>query len=432
MKNPLPSLPCHRPAGAPLLLLAAFLLLSLGWHLYLSADLLWQSSIPQRALTLLRWRLLDQFTGWFALLVLFAGENIDSANPPSRLLRIILPTLLALGIASNGYSLASAMGATAPAGMEKYVELVTAGLLALTAALLVFRQLFALAGAIGERAGFTIDQLWRLVTIQWILVWVAAEVFLRIKFRNAGGVSADERARSMLFALPAFGVLPNLMMSAGIRWQSYKIALLPQAQTLAEKVRPRAWIVAMIALNLGSVCLIASDFFHAWLSVLGAIGFGFAIVMYLLGFSSDSRRGAGKMILTSFVLLLLGVLLAASERIRAGQQITILREFSAGWRFLLSPAAPIVWTLGIAASAIGGFIPENLQGRAATTAAFVLLTLGGLLTALFFILAASSGNSLDREWLGWIGLGTILMWVGLLIACAVALRGWRIRAAFQK
>jgi len=397
----------------------------MGWHLSLASDFMLQSSIPQRALTLLRWRLLDQFTGWYALLILFAAENIDAVPPPSGALRRIISAALILGIACTCYALAIAMGAVTfhPAGLEKNLELITAGLLALAAAMLVFRQLFSLAQTIGERAGFTIDQLWRLLTIQWILVWVAAEVFLRIKFRNAGGVSADERARGLLFALPAFGVLPNLMASGQIRWHGYRLAVLQKPQSF----RVRAWIVAMISLNLGAVCIIGSEFAGRWFSVIGAIAVGFGVVMYHLGFPPESRRGAGRILMASFGMLVVGVLLAAAERIRAGQQVAVLREFGAAWRFLLSPGATILWVAGIGFGAIEAFTPATLQPSGAKRVAFGMLLAGALAIALCFILAAV----IERQWLAWVGVGCVLMWLGLLIGCAVALRSWRIGSASQ-
>jgi hypothetical protein len=389
-----------------LLLLAAALLLQFAWRTYLAAQFALATSVPGRALTLLQWQHIDQFLGPTALILLAFAEYLHARNP-LKPFWIFLGILLALILAAISFTLAFP-------GTDPAVEITIAVLLALAVLLLGPRSLFVLSRDVAHRGGFTIDLLWRLLTLQWLLVWVAAEFILRLTLRNTGGIPSSDRARNLLFALPAYALLPNILLSAGLHW------LNPQR---LQNVRIRAWLVSLLALNAAAVMLLLGEFANRWWTVAALPPFLLALALYPTGFPRGTWGGwktpAPRLTLLAFAALFLGLLLAAIEHARAPDQPSLLREYAAAWRFLAGPAFLLLFLLAPAHLWLNS-IPEKYRGGKVRTAATLLIVIGALATPACFL-----ASLLNRNAVAFSALTTLLLWIGLLLAAAVTLRAWR-------
>jgi hypothetical protein len=388
-----------------LLLLAAALLLQFAWRTYLAAQFALAPSIPDRALTLLNWRLLDQFLGPTALILLAFSEYLHARNP-SRPFWIVMGILLAAALTAVALAIASIPGA------EAALEVTAAILLGLCVLVLGPRSLFALSRDIANRGGFTIDLLWRLLTLQWLLVWVAAEFILRINLRYAGGVSASERARNLLFALPAYALLPNILLSAGLYWLN---------PARSPQVRIRSWLTSMFTLNAAIVMLLLGEFANRWWTI-GAVPLVLlALLLYPLGFPKGTWRvPANRLVLLAFATFVLGLILAAVEHARPLDQPALLREYDAAWRFLVGPAVLVLFLLAPALQWINTAVNAKYRTPVATRTALFLILAGVFLTPAAFL-----ASLLNRNAVSFTALSTTLLWIGMLLAAAVALRAWR-------
>jgi hypothetical protein len=395
----------NRRAPWLLLLLAAALLLQFAWRTYLGAQFALATSVPDRALTLLQWQHIDQLLGPTALLLAFA-EYLHARNP-FKPFWIFLGTLLALALAAISYTLAFP-------GTNPAIEITIAVLLALAVLTLGPRSLFALSRDIAHRGGsggVTIDVLWRLLTLQWLLVWVAAEFILRLNLRNVGGIPSSERARNLLFALPAYALIPNILLSAGLHW------LNPQR---IQTVRIRAWLISLLALNAAVIMLLLGEFANRWWTVAGLPPALLALALYASGFPRGTWKTPGaRLALLAFATLALGLVLAALEHARPLDQPALLREFAAAWRFLVGPATLLLFLLAPAQLWLNT-IPEKYRGGRVRLVATLLILTGALATPACFL-----ASLLNRNAIAFTALATVLLWIGTLLAAAVALRAWR-------
>ena len=143
--------------------------------------------------------------GVAALLLLILVGNAESGG---SVVGEILPWAGLAGILSVGVN-----AAWPEAAGREIVELNVAVWTAAVTGMLAVRQMLTITRRGG---GMNIEQLWRLVAVQWALLAAGAEVYFRWTYRHEG-IAASQNARSVLFLLPALAVLPNVMMAVGIR-----------------------------------------------------------------------------------------------------------------------------------------------------------------------------------------------------------------------
>ncbi len=226
-------------------------------RLWIASELLLQPTIEKQFGAIVHWRGFDQFTGWITLAILASAEgpavNASRKNIASRLLQV----LIALGVIALSVSLL--WGETTGRAI---LDIAVAGLLAVAALIICWRQMREIARSIaGNHAdeqsgnrGLNLEQLWRVITIQWVFLWIAAELTLRIHFR-VEGVEAEQKARDFLFILPVAGVTTNMMMAVGIKWWSVSSV----SEQIAGWPRIRAWLVAIMLVNIGLRLCIAAE-----------------------------------------------------------------------------------------------------------------------------------------------------------------------------
>ena len=394
--------PARSSGGLVLLTLLAALTVRSLWHLALAWDIAAQ---PDRQVAAGSapdlWRTLDPLVGWIALLIFALSRRL--ARPAERRLNAADAAILLLG-------LAAAFTAAALAGSEWRggAELVNAVLLGLAAILCVVREFRA--NTIGDARpgatsppGLNIEQLWRLIASQWVLLWVAAELYLRLRMR---GAEIMDSARALLFLLPTVGVLPNVLMAVGIRWWA---DLLGRPRAL--RPRQRAWVLALVAQNLGAALLVLAP---RWLGVLGAFLLFAATVLYLVGFPAPRSFW----LFAAWAFAALGWILLALERIMQSNDQVVLLHFTAAWRIALTDGWLLIWLLACGTMALRTTVIARQQMPLLTLAGGGLLALGSALLVFAWLLATA-----DRAWIGWLLPGAAAQALGLLLTSLGALRG---------
>jgi len=399
---------CHAqwgrgPAGhGTLAILLGTLLLLVGLRIWLTARIAFAPGQETESATLVFLRTLDAYTGWAALLILsLVGCHAQRGRGPgrhaSRVRNALIPLSLLAGILALTASIFLSDVVT-----RSQLEIALAFWLALCGLFLIIRQLVALAAHFST--GLNIEQLWRLIAAQWILVWLAAEIFLRIKLRGEG-VTANESARNILFLLPTACVLPNILMALGIRWW---IALRP-ATPPQPAPHVRAWLLAMLLLNLGAVLLMIP---LPWLGIPGAALMIAATLLYLAGF-----RRPGLWTTLAWTSFILALLLLAGQRLMQLHDTPIRNVYSAAWRYLLTDGLLLTWLLSRGLHHLRTHLAPNLQMRTLTRLIAFLLILGILTTLLTLLAAISHSDALP-----YLLYGTIPEAAALLLATAVTLR----------
>lgn len=405
--------------------LLAALLLRAFWRVALAWDIAGWGGAASDAQTAgagapVFWQVLDPLVGWLALLILALSNRLS--YPREKLANAIEGAGLLLGLVAWWTS-----AAVPEASGRSPAELAAALPLALVAGALVWRELRAIAaaasrgsGEAGGAGGMNIEQLWRLVACQWVLVWVAAELFLRFKLRGTGGggggagggVMAHASARTLLFLLPAVGVLPNVLMAVGIRWWG---DLVGRPRRLVP--RERAWLLALLLQNLGAALVFAGP---RWLGAVGAALMLAATALYLLGFPFVPGIGAGLFYL-AWAWAAAGVALLGLERLMEASGQPVLLHFSAAWRIALTDGLPLTWLLALGVMTLRTRLRATLHMRQLTWAVTSLITLGIVLLAATWLLALE-----DRAWLHWLMAGATVEWAAILAAAVACLRGMQL------
>ena len=376
-------------------MIAALLLVQAGLRVWIGIDLLMATGLEGQFGALVHWRVFDSFGGWIGILLLATASPSDSRLPRAEIF------LMPLGLA--GLVGASLFG---DVGGRAIIEIVVAALLALGTVTIAFRQLTALARS-ARTVGLDLEQLWRGITLQWALLWVTAEIALRIKFWR-DGIEAEPPARAILFLLPTVGLLPNVMMTLGIRWWN------AWRGSPNKPPRIRAWLVSIAATNVGAILGVGSLWFGP-LAFAGAVFMALGIGMYFVGFPRNAWRNSGALplVATAFVLLAAGLGMMAFDD-------TVNRDlYSAAWRHLLS-GIPTLWLIGIGFLAMNSVVNERLRARAAALASALLFLLG-LVAAASIILAAIQ----DRSAMQGLFVGAILQLLGIIVGAAAFARSSR-------
>jgi hypothetical protein len=370
-----------------------------GW---VAIDLLLSNGIEGQLGGLVHWRVFDGFAGWVALMILAMTDDTDHRARP------LVRAVLALGVAAFAGSLL-----LGDVQNRAIVEIGVAIVLAIAGLLVAGRQVIALAHQ--SRTGLNIEQLWRAVAAQWVLLWVAAEVTLRVRFRKEG-VESEEMARSLLFLLPVIGVGGNVLMAVGIRWWT-----LLRNETFPGNVRIRAWVVAMAFLNIGALLVIVGSIWARGVAVCGAALMIAAIALYLIGFPRRAWRATagGWCVPLAFGIFIIALLLMAGELLMERTAVATL--YSAAWRHLLA-SVELFWLIGMGSMALQRQVPARI---AAGTTGIASLTRWLVLTGVLAVTAVLLLTLMDRDTIRGLFVGAVLQLAGLLLGTAATLRAAR-------
>ncbi|MGN6368013.1 MAG: hypothetical protein ACTHN5_07115 [Phycisphaerae bacterium] len=378
-----------------LALAAALLLVQAALRVWISFDLLTATGIEGQFGALVHWRIFDAFAGWIGILLLATAAPTDTRFP--RVERFLLPLGL-LGLV--GASLFGDVSGRA------ILEIVVSSVLALGTLAVCFRQLAAL-GRSARTVGLDLEQLWRGITLQWALLWITADIALRIKFWR-DGIEAEPRARTILFLLPIVGLLPNVMMALGLRWWNI------WRGAPDKRPRLRAWLVSLAATNVGAVLGVASLWFSP-LAIAAAFFMALGIGMYFVGFPKDAWKSSRALpfLAAAFALLAIGLVMMAFDT-------SVERDlFSAAWRHLLSGILTL-WLFGAGFLAMNSAVPQRLRAPGPALASVLLFALG-LLAAAAILLAAIQ----DRSAMQGLFVATILQLLGIIVGSAAFARASR-------
>lgn len=393
------------PARHLLLLIASTLLIQALLRGWVAGEILIAGGIEGQLGGLVHWRVFDGFIGWIALMILALNDDLGSKG------RVPLYATLAAGVAA--FSLSLLLGEV---GGRAIVEIAVAGLLAIAGTWVALRQIAGLARA--GKSGLNIEQLWRGIAAQWVLLWIAAEISLRLRFWKEG-VESEETARSLLFILPALGVMPNILMAVGIRWATL---WRDDDQKTGNRPRVRAWLVALILLNFGIVCTVIGTIWARGLGVAGAGVIIAGIALYGVGFPTNAwaavkTKGGGWLVPSAFGLLIVGLLMLGIELAMLPSDVK--QHYSSAWRHLIG-SVELLWLLGMGSIALQRRVPARIAAGTHVIAAIsrACALLGVLCVAGIFLLAALW----ERDAIRGIFLGTTLQIVGILLAAAITAR----------
>jgi hypothetical protein len=410
-------------ARAPVIILIALLLMTAIWRLVLAMEILAKPTLENNLGAMVQWRQLDIFAGPLALLLLAIA---------SRRWSIAATVLAAGGIVLDALGLLAEQSGVS---MGITDGLLRSGIvaIALAAVVIVLRELRMAAKRLepapasrtaptgDAQSGLDLIDLWRLLTVQWVLVWAAAETLLRFRFATVD-LAANPDIRLLLFLLPAVGVLPNVILWITLAWAgtlgiSGKGAGAGQARGSG---RPRAWVVAMIVFNVGAILLVTSP---AKAGSAGAVLMAAGLGVYLLGFPRGAWRGlGGAMIVGGIAILAIGaVLLGGSQFYSYATSQAVTEYASTAMRILIFPAFPILWLAGVGICALRRCVPERLQPRQAGVIAAVLLVVAAVGTAIVFFVVAATGPEAGGFQL--LSATAILDAAGVGLGALVTLRG---------
>ena len=267
--------------------------------------------------------------------------------------------------------------------------------------------------------GLNIEQLWRGVAAQWVLLWVAAEVTLRIRFWKEG-VEAEETAR-------ALAVLAARDGGDGERDDGGGDSLVGRVreETAGGRVRVRAWMVAMGFVNVGAVGVIVGMVWARGVGVAGAVVMIAGIVMYMIGFPKRAWRTAGGgLVAIGFVVLAIGLMMIAGELSMQRSDVPTL--YSAAWRHVLT-SAQVLWLLGMGSMALQQRVPARV---AAGTKGVALMSRWMVLAGVVFVAGVLILGIFERDMVHGLFVGAGLELAGVVLGAAVTLRAGRgMRAA---
>ena len=249
----------------------------------------------------------------------------------------------------------------------------------------------------------------RAVAAQWVLLWIVAEVELRLRLWREG-VEAEEMARTLLFLLPVVGVGVNVMMAMGIRWWG--------AMRGAEGGRPRvrAWVVSMALVNAGAI-LVATGVVRArGVGVAGAGVMCVGVALYLVGFPRNGWRRGGVFVVIAYAILLVALAMMGGELLMERDSVPAV--YAAAWRHLLG-SVEVVWLAGMGGLALRRLVEERIAKSSFTAASIAgwMVFAGAIVTTMIFVLAMW-----DREMVRGLFVGAGLQLAGVAVGAAVVLR----------
>jgi hypothetical protein len=335
------------------------------------------------------WRQLDGFVGPVALLLWLAGVAGGGSLAPTTLKQRRIGQLFTAwaGITIALALLNAAWDQLSPGGGAGTVGRILGPIADFGTVLLVIvavlRELYILASEMPPGQVHLVP-LWRFLTAQWLLAWVAATVFLRFTMSKEE-LLGNENARQLLFAIPAFGILPNTLMIAGIHLLNAKLrpTVAPSPPRPSAEITPRfrAWLLAVIAMTLGGILLVLPN------QKLGLFGGPLLVIstgLYLAGFPRKAWEGTKPWLMAAWGAFALAMVIVTLERLLLLGNPTFSMAFiaNAARHLLLSGA-----TLWCFHAAMGGQ-EFFLGGRGATrllTLAATLFAVGALLVTALFV-----------------------------------------------
>ncbi len=393
-------------AAAPLVVLVLTLLAVALWRESLAVGILFKPTIENNLGSLVHWRQLDNFAGPLCLLLLAAT---------GRRWVGLATVLVGAGTLLLGTSIL-AMQWAAPLGLQDWLMRSGAAGLALGAGTLVVRELKEVSDRLGAATanvgrqgarqgagGLDLIDLARLVMVQWVLVWAAAEVFLRFRLA-AVDLAASAAGRVLLFSLPTLGILPNLLMSTTLRWG-------PAIAAGKGRARPRACLVGMVVVNVGAIVMVVFP---------KAAGVGGALVAAGVGLFVIGLPGVRVMLAAAWAVLAVGVLGVAglsAYTVMTGQPV--LEYVAAGMRYVLMPGALVLWLAAAGWGALG-LVPERWRGGELGRVAIGCLVVALVGTVGAFWLEAGVGSGIQL-----LALSSVAELAGVVLGGALALRGLR-------
>jgi hypothetical protein len=390
------------------------------------------------------WRQLDEFTPWLAIGILLL--TMDGILTPKNLrqsrLSHILTLLFALGISLTASSIAcDQLGifsdAAAPAAFAGTIALALSGIFlsgretrtiflamrAADAAAIAARKNKKSPPSKNPSTGVTILDLWRFAAAQWALLMVGAALFLAVMVPREDRLGS-ETIRTLVFLLPAAGVLPNAVMAAGICWWDQILRAQMGSSEQARLIpvpRVRAWLVALLLVNLGGLLIVIRGG-RGPFGIPGAFLQIAAVATYLLGFQKEFWRGlAPKFLLAACIIFIIAAAALLIERITLLANPTVPRFYSLAWQNLWIGAL-IIWLLSLAAIAIQRLLPQKSQPRPVITLALLLTLIGTLLTTTIFLLAASQPAQSQLAIINWLAAGALFTFLGIAITGAILFR----------
>jgi hypothetical protein len=247
-----------------------------------------------QAAVVVHWRQLDALFGWavFLLWLMTVTGLVGGSRQRARIAMVVAVFSL-VGVLLSAMAIAwdvwNPGQGSALAFIGERLDKIAAIWLALIGLAAVLWELRAVSGDISD-GQIHLVHLWRVLTAQWVLAWLAANLFLQL-FQRKGDLLGNEGVRQLLFNIPALGLLPNLLMLSGIRLWNLVMRPGPDAPAVSEPLVPRcrAWILAMILAPLGGILVVLRS---PWMGIFGGGLLLVAIVLYAVGFP----RGAWKKI----------------------------------------------------------------------------------------------------------------------------------------
>ena len=325
---------------------------------------------------------------WLSLMCLILATSADVAREPlggtENLRRRRIHTLLIIFLAVSSLLtilslVCQQFGTFSP--LTGGIAFAGEALAALVALVLSARQVRTLLAALQGGGAITLLDLWRFAAAQWGLLMVSALLYMRLTV-SPGELAGNAAILRLQFLLPAAGVLPNAMMVAGIAW--WDLLIRPTQQRMAAP-RIRAWLIAMLAINLAGLLLVLRPL---WLGIPGSALGAIAITAYLLGFPASTWRNFGGIpILIAWIFLAAALAATGIERVASltGSDLLAVTFSGAAARHIWSVGAPTLWLLGLCSTAArikqlsratSKFImligASNLAGACATAGVFLV------------------------------------------------------------
>jgi hypothetical protein len=269
------------PLGHVLLLVTLFLTLvpALGWIAWLLAALPGEAAehLPRTAsLVSLKLGKLVALPTWAAvggLNVAAMFLRVGARRRTPLWLHAIPGFLLVAGL----LIVYPALGQTDTAGDQRWAELVAACYLA-AAALVTAGVIFWLMW--GRPGGVELAHLFVAAAVEWLLVFVSADVLLRFHYLDKTAIPPAARFR--LFEIGQLGALANLVFAIGLRTWPGLFGVV--------KLRIRAWLLTMALYNAGLILVLTGV---QALCVTGGVLMFAGVVFFGVGLGGLRGRAGG-------------------------------------------------------------------------------------------------------------------------------------------
>jgi hypothetical protein len=429
----------NRPRIALPLLLWSLLAVTILWRVMLawsvvSAPVSGVSGLARGlGAVVVHWRQLDGLIGWVALLLwlmgIASGGTVGATSLRQRRIGQMLGMWAGVSLALALIDVASDQFLPGSMAVGNVLGPWSDRILAFLGLVAVVRELHAIASEM-PAGQVHLGALWRFLTAQWLLAWLAATVFLGFSMRKEE-LLGNESARQLLFAIPAFGVLPNVLMLAGIRLWNARMRPGPgtpptpphSGSPTTGTPRVRAWLLAMIAATVAGILLVLRT---QWLGLLGGPLLLLSVALYLAGFPKGAWGRHKAWLLAAWGMFALAIALATVERLMAlGTPALSMAFFGNAWRHLLLGAA-LLW--GLHALAVGAELLSVRQGGAFRLLALAtgLCGAGVLLTAGIFLATAFRQGEAQLPVLWLLSWGLLPEAAGVLVVALLLprLRRW--------